>query len=63
MDKAKPTEEQLQALLDHLRAKNPLWREYEEFGALLMRHKDALTPAEQERYRELERILTPTSTT
>lgn len=56
-EKPKPTEEQLQAQLDRLRANNPMWREYEELGAFLMRPIDDLTEAEQARYDELLIIL------
>jgi hypothetical protein len=56
-EKPRPTEEQLQALLDKLRSRDPQWREREELGFLLMRHISTLTPEEHKRYRELQAIL------
>ena len=43
-------------LLARLRAE-PLAKEREEFGKMLMRHIDDLTPAERKRYNELKAIL------
>jgi hypothetical protein len=43
-------------LLARLRAE-PLAKEREEFGRMLMRHVDSFTPDEMKRYNELKEIL------
>ena len=50
----------LEKLLARLRAE-PLAKEREEFGYMLMRHIDDLTDKERERYDELHKILTNTN--
>lgn len=55
----KPTEKDLEVYLDRLRAKDPLWREREELGLMLMKHIDDLTTEDRKRYDELLKILTP----
>lgn len=52
-----PTEKDFDNLLARLRSKNPLWREQEEFGKLLMKHIDSFTPEEKQRYDELHKVL------
>jgi hypothetical protein len=52
-----PEEERaVEKLLKRLR-KEPLAKEREEFGMLLMKHIDSLTPNERKRYEELKLIL------
>lgn len=45
-------------LLERLR-KEPLAKEREEFGLMLMKHINDLTPEERKRYDELKQILMP----
>ena len=49
-------EKRAEALLARLRAE-PLAKEREEFGKMLMRHINSFTPKERERYEELKVIL------
>ena len=51
-------EKAAEKLLARLR-QEPLAKEREEFGYMLMRHIDDLTPEERKRYDELEQILMP----
>jgi hypothetical protein len=51
-------EKAAEKLLARLR-QEPLAKEREEFGYMLMRHIDDLTPEERKRYNELEQILMP----
>jgi len=53
----KPEQEnKLNKLLERLRAE-PLAKEREEFGRMLMRHIDSFTTEERKRYEELKDIL------
>lgn len=45
-------------LLERLR-QEPLAKEREEFGRMLLRHINDLSPEERKRYHELEQILMP----
>ena len=49
-------EKEAEKLLERLRAE-PLAKEREEFGKLLMRHIGSFTPEERKRYEELKAIL------
>lgn len=49
-------ENRAQKLLAKLRAE-PLAKEREEFGRMLMRHIDSFSPEERKRYEELKKIL------
>ena len=49
-------EKAAEKLLARLRAE-PLAKEREEFGRMLMRHIDSFTPKERKRYDELKAIL------
>lgn len=51
-------EKAAERLLKKLRAE-PLAKEREEFGRMLMRDINSLTPEELERYNELKNILSP----
>lgn len=59
MNKWTPEKEKAaERLLAKLRAE-PLAKEREEFGTMLMRHIDSFTPKERARYDELKKILAP----
>jgi hypothetical protein len=49
-------EESLEKLLEKFK-QDPQYDLKQEFGKLLMRHIDSFTPAERERYEELQKIL------
>ncbi len=49
-----------QRLLKRLQSE-PLAEERQEFGKMLMRHIDDLTPKERKRYNELKELLTTSS--
>jgi muramoyltetrapeptide carboxypeptidase LdcA involved in peptidoglycan recycling len=53
-----PTEKELKAVVERLKAKNPDWDLHVEFGKLLMKHIDDFTDEERKRYDELKEILT-----
>lgn len=54
-------EASLERLLARLRAE-PLAKEREEFGKMLMRHIDSFTPEERKRYEELKTMLKESET-
>ncbi len=51
-------EKAAEKLLERLR-QEPLAKEREEFGLMLMKHIDDLSPEERKRYDELKQILIP----
>lgn len=51
-------EKAAEKLLERLR-QEPLAKEREEFGLMLMKHINDLTPEERKRYDELKQILMP----
>lgn len=50
-------ENALKQTLERLKAKDPVFEQRIEFGKMLMRHIDDLTPAERKRYDELKEFL------
>lgn len=52
-----PTEEDFIKLRDRLKAKDPHFDLYVEYGTFLLKHVDDLTPAEKNRMLEIENII------
>lgn len=57
MDELADIEEHLNKMLERLKAKDPVFDLRIEFGTMLMRHIDDLSPIERKRYDELKEIL------
>lgn len=52
-----PSEEQMQKVLDKLKARDPLFNERIEFGKMLMLQYETMDEGQLKRYNELQEIL------